>query len=141
MGAVVALAVASSAERIGAVVAESPYHNLEQSLRRHVRLFYPWLPNIPFGWYLSSTYRMRFGVWPRRIDCRRFAARLTPRPLLLIGGSEDIRVPVAWMEEVFASAQAPKQLWIVEGAGHLDAFSKESSGYVERVAKLLSNCL
>lgn len=134
MGGAVTLMVAARDERIGAVAAESPYADLDESIGRHLTLLYP-LPRAPFLWYALATYRLRFGVWPRRVSPRTSAARLSPRPLLLIQGAEDPRMPLAETERILAEAGTPKQLWVVDGAGHLESFAINPAAYVQRLAR------
>ena len=38
--------------------------------------------------------------------------------VLVVGGSEDPFVPRAMTESFYASARAPKELYLIEGAGH-----------------------
>lgn len=87
LGGAVALMVAARDERLGAVAVDSPYDNLEASLRHHLKLLYPMLPRIPFHWFVLSAYRLRFGVWPRRLSPEACASTLSLRPLLLIQGA------------------------------------------------------
>jgi fermentation-respiration switch protein FrsA (DUF1100 family) len=47
-----------------------------------------------------------------------YIARISPRPLLLVNGSEDDTVEVFRARKLYARAGEPKQLAIVEGAGH-----------------------
>ena len=49
------------------------------------------------------------------IDC---IAQISPRPLLLVHGSQDETVNVSHAHRLYARAGEPKQLAIVEGAGH-----------------------
>ncbi len=51
----------------------------------------------------------------RPIDC---IAQISPRPLLLVHGSQDETVNVSHARRLYAQAGEPKQLAIVEGAGH-----------------------
>ncbi|MFC1964330.1 alpha/beta hydrolase, partial [Chloroflexota bacterium] len=44
--------------------------------------------------------------------------RIAPRPLLLVHGSDDETVPVAHARLLYERAGEPKQLVIIEGAGH-----------------------
>ena len=89
MGGSVALMVASRDERLGAVAVDSPYTDLEETLGRHLTLMYP-LPRVPFLWCVLATYRLRFGVWPRKLSPTQSASRLSPCALLLIHGAHDI---------------------------------------------------
>ena len=47
-----------------------------------------------------------------------YIARISPRPLLLVHGDHDETVSVDDARELYAKAGEPKQLVIVEGAGH-----------------------
>ena len=130
MGAAVALLVAADDERLGAVAADSPYTNLDASISRHLRLLYPWLPLIPFRWFVLLTYRLRFGVWPRRVSPATAITReLRSRPVLFIYGAADIRTPLNEIRPLI-SPKDGQDLWVVEGAGHLEAFSSDPEAYV-----------
>jgi fermentation-respiration switch protein FrsA (DUF1100 family) len=143
MGAAVALMVAARDERIAAVAVDSPYTRLDEALRHHLKLYYPLLPTRPFLWYILATYRLRFGVWPRRLSPIDSAAALSPRPLLIIQGTNDPRVPLAGTQRMFARAGGPKELWIVEGAehDHVASFSRDPEGYRVRVVRFFSTFL
>jgi dipeptidyl aminopeptidase/acylaminoacyl peptidase len=47
-----------------------------------------------------------------------YVAGISPRPLLLVHGSKDETVAVSQAHKLYAQAGEPKQLAIVEGAGH-----------------------
>ena len=134
MGGAVALMVAARDERIGAVAADSPYASLDDSIGQHLALMYPLLPKVPFLWFLLATYRLRFGVWPRTVSPQEGAAHLAPRPLLLIQGGQDPRMPIAATERILAAASGPKDLWVVQGADHLEAFATYPAEYLSRLA-------
>jgi hypothetical protein len=44
--------------------------------------------------------------------------RVAPRPLLVIHGMDDRRITQTQVGRLFAAAQEPKLLWLVEGATH-----------------------
>jgi len=46
------------------------------------------------------------------------AARLAPRPLLLVHGEDDTRLPAACSQQIYDWALDPKQLLLYPGAGH-----------------------
>ena len=140
MGASVGLMVAARDERIGAVAADSPYTTLEETLGRHLTLMYP-LPRLPFLWFMDATYRLRFGVWPVRISPLESAAALSPRPLLLIQGGQDLRMPVEGARRIFERAGQPKELWVIEGAGHLEGYSLNPAAYNARLAAFFRSSL
>ena len=141
MGGAVALMVAARDERIGAVAVDSPYTSLDESLGRHLTLMYPWAPAIPFRWFVLSAYRLRFGVWPSALSPLRSAAALAHRPLLIIQGERDDRMPPEGAREIYAAAGDPKQLWVSEGAGHLEAFSRHPEAYRETLVQFFESSL
>lgn len=141
MGGSVALMVAARDERIGAVAADSPYTNLDESIERHLGLMYPFLPKIPFHWFLRSTYRLRFGVWPQQVSPEEGARQLSRCPLLLIQGAEDPRMPREGAERMFTSAARPKELWIVEGAAHLEGYAVNPQAYLRRLGQFFEASL
>ncbi|MCI0458812.1 MAG: alpha/beta hydrolase [Gemmataceae bacterium] len=133
MGGAVAIMVAARDERIGAVAVDSPYSSLEETLGRHLTLMYP-VPKMPFLWFVLATYRLRFGIWPGRVSPQASAAGLSPRPLLLIHGAQDARMPLTGAKRLLGGAGEPKELWVVEGADHLGGFAADPSAYHARLA-------
>lgn len=133
MGGAVALLVAARDERLGAVALDSPYTNLQDAFARQLALLYPLLPCVPFLWFLLATYRMRFGVWPRHVSPHTAVAALHPRPLLLIQGGQDARTPPEDTRRLYAAAGDPKDLLMVEGAGHLEAYAVDPHIYLRRL--------
>jgi fermentation-respiration switch protein FrsA (DUF1100 family) len=53
-------------------------------------------------------------------------ASLSPLPLLLIHGDQDMVVPVHHSQQLFALAKEPKEIWIVPGAGHIQSLNQEA---------------
>jgi dipeptidyl aminopeptidase/acylaminoacyl peptidase len=66
---------------------------------------------------------------------------ISPRPLLMITGSRDDDTPVPVMEELYAMAGEPKQLWIVPGADHGGYFSTAPAEYEARVIAFLDQTI
>lgn len=59
------------------------------------------------------------------------------RPVLIIHGTTDTTVPVAEAHTLYQSANDPKELYLVEGAGHNDVASEAGRQYGERVRSWL----
>ena len=140
MGAAVGLMVAARDERIGAVAADSPYTDLKASLGHHLTLMYP-LPRVPFVWFVLATYRLRFGVWPSRMSPLEAVATLSPRPLLLIQGEQDPRMPLEAAKKLFEKAREPKTLWVIRGTGHLQGFAANPQAYLDHLTSFFNSSL
>lgn len=141
MGGAVALMVAARDERLGAVAVDSPYPSLEETIGRHLRLLYPWAPKIPFLWMILATYRLRFGVWPARVSPEHAVARLSPRPVLLINGAQDPRMPPDGIRRIHGRVGEPKELWLIEGAGHLEGYAMDPEAYRDRLVQFFTSSL
>jgi fermentation-respiration switch protein FrsA (DUF1100 family) len=140
MGAAVALMLAAKDERLGALVLDSPYAGLEETLSRQMRLIYP-LPRQPFSWFLKTTYRFRFGVWPSRISPQNSAAYLGARPLLVIHGGNDPLVPVDDARRIIAAASGSRDLWTPQDAGHLESYKLQPEAYMSRLVRFFQTAL
>jgi dipeptidyl aminopeptidase/acylaminoacyl peptidase len=92
------------------------------------------LPAFPF-----SPITVRISEW--RIGQSVAAARpidvvgqISPRPLLIIHGADDVQVPPTHSERLYAAAGEPKTLWLVPGAGHgLNTWEVAQAEYERRV--------
>jgi fermentation-respiration switch protein FrsA (DUF1100 family) len=61
---------------------------------------------------------LRLGAWLPRADPIRWVGKIAPRALFIIHGGLDPYVSLAEVQELYAKANEPKQLWIVPEAGH-----------------------
>ena len=59
-------------------------------------------------------------------------------PVLIASGSEDRHTPWPETEHLFAAAQAPKALWKVEGAAHVDLHAFAPAQYQQQVLAFLA---
>jgi fermentation-respiration switch protein FrsA (DUF1100 family) len=60
---------------------------------------------------------------------------LAPIPFLLIHGEEDEIVPPEHSKRLYAAAAEPKEIWVVPGAGHIQALKERAMR--ERLAAFL----
>ncbi|MGI3902095.1 MAG: alpha/beta hydrolase [Janthinobacterium lividum] len=62
-------------------------------------------------------------------------------PVLILGGDLDRATPPSDTRALYAAAPGPKQLWLVEGAGHVDLAVAAGSDYERRVLPFLASQL
>jgi fermentation-respiration switch protein FrsA (DUF1100 family) len=58
------------------------------------------------------------GYSRRQVRPQDVIAQISPRPLILLHGSEDRRITQNQAMRMFAAAEEPKSMWLVEGANH-----------------------
>lgn len=62
-------------------------------------------------------------------------------PVLVIAGAEDRHTALAQSRRLFTRAQAPKELWEIAGAGHVDFHQVARDEYEARVGALFDKTL
>lgn len=136
LGAAMALGAAAEDDQrsIAAVIADSPYGNLTTAALRYVTAFgcipkfVAWPTALVMLGVAKRAHRIEFKHcnpvdWARRIRC----------PVLLIHGAADWRIPPDESRCIFDQIASRKDLWLVEGAGHTQAFARNPHEYVRRL--------
>ncbi len=115
---------------IRGLAVESAFASYRDIAREKLSDFWlTWPLQYPLSWLISDRYSPAAAV-----------AQISPIPLLIIHGDDDPIVPVANGIRLFALAREPKQLWIVPGGGHIEAFRHQSyrDRFVAWLQKVLS---
>ncbi len=113
VGATSALWSATRNPQIGAIVAVAPFKPAEIWAANRPAL----LPRSALAW-MQRVVEWRKGISLEAIDLTRLIPRIAPRPILLIHGSHDERIPLSQVQELFAAAGKPKALWVIQGETH-----------------------
>jgi alpha-beta hydrolase superfamily lysophospholipase len=114
VGAASAILSAARNPEVGAVVAVAPFTcvaEIWQTNRPRV------VPRFLLDWTLWVIERTR-GFRREKICPVQVVNQIAPRPLLMIHGTDDRRITVQQVRSIFAAAEEPKALWLVEGATH-----------------------
>ncbi len=72
----------------------------------------------------------------RELASQDWIAKISPRPLLMIGGAEDTLITPEQVKALFERAKEPKKLVIIEGADHV--FTKKRRTLVKKVTSWLN---
>jgi hypothetical protein len=114
---------------IRALVVESAFASYRQIAREKLADFWlTWPLQYPLSWTVSDEYSPSDAV-----------AGVSPIPLLIIHGDQDPIVPVDHGKRLFELARIPKQLWVVPGGGHIQAFQHQT--YRDRFVAFLTEVL
>ncbi len=114
VGAVSIILSAARNTDIHAVVAASPFNNMEEVWETNRPLIFP-RPLMDLSMRLSE---LRKGYTRDQIRPEDVIANIAPRHILLIHGSEDKRITYEQALRLYEAAQEPKRMWLVEGASH-----------------------
>jgi len=130
-GAIAIYNVAHSPYRqnIRGLAVESAFSGYRGIAREKLGSFWlTWPLQYPLSWLVSDRYSPADAV-----------AGISPIPLLIIQGDRDPIVTVGNARSLFELAREPKELWVVPGGGHIQAFQRET--YRDRFVAWLKQVL
>lgn len=131
-----AIALAQLPYPPSAVVLESVYPTIEEALANRLKLHLG-----PFGPALTPLLvwqlPLRLGVSPEQLRPIAGVTRLAA-PLLVISGASDQHTTRSETLRLFEAAPEPKELWVIEGAAHVDLHRFDPQAYESRVGAFLA---
>jgi hypothetical protein len=140
MGAAIALQSAAVEPRIEGVVAEDPFANLREASYDYAGMELSPLLGMtlfrPATISGMSEIARDGGFQPDDVSPEE-AVATRPFAVLLICGTRDHRIPCRHAERIYKNALGPKELWIVNGAGHAAALGHAPMEYENRVIAFL----
>lgn len=132
MGAAVVLLAATQSQDMAAIVADSSFVTLDSVLERGLP-FLRYAPGLLRRSFLLPLAEAVLGLRASRVRPIEAVQALGHMPILFIHALEDRLVPSTDSEALYAAAQGPKELWLVEGADHCMARFLYPEEYLERV--------
>jgi alpha-beta hydrolase superfamily lysophospholipase len=137
MGAAIALVSAPDLP-VAAVVADAAYAQIAHPIANRMReVGYP-LGSLGARAVLVGAGIRAGGTLPSPIDR---VAEIAPRAVLFIAPREDQLIHAEQSVQLFEAAGKPKELYVVEGAGHAEAWSMAGTAYEQRVLAFLDRYL
>jgi len=131
MGAAVAIQVAAIDDRVVALVAESGFATLrtifDDYQKRMIKLPWHYLRNLVIVRSEHLAHFKASAVSPLE------AVRSVHVPLFILHGTADTLIDARYSSMVFANANEPKELWLIEGAKHNDMAEVGGEEYRKRV--------
>jgi hypothetical protein len=140
MGAAIALQSAAVEPRIEGVIAEDPLADLREVSYDYTGLH--WSPLLgktlfrPAAIAGMAALAKAGGFDPDDVSPERAVAE-RPFAVLLICGTRDRTIPCRHAERIYRAARGPKELWIVQGAGHASALGRDPAEYERHVIQFL----
>lgn len=128
--------LASPPLHVDALVIESVYPSIDKAAANRLHR-YLGAPGSAVEPLLLAQLRPRIGVGAEVLRPIDHVANVTC-PLLVISGAKDRYTTLADTRALFAAAHAPKQLWLVDGAGHVDLCRFGGEAYRRRVLDFMA---
>src|SRR6266699_3068100 len=137
MGASSAILGAKQCPGFAAIVSDSSFLSFRETVAHHLGLIFR-LPAFPIANLVVAITALRVGFNPDDGDVES-AIRQINIPILFIAGSADRRMPPALAQQLFtASRNSLKEILIVPGAGHGEAFSTDRQTYLNSIYRFLA---
>jgi fermentation-respiration switch protein FrsA (DUF1100 family) len=140
MGAAATIQAAARCPDIAVVVSDSAYASFLDAARYSFRLITR-VPPFPFANMAAQWGKVIVRIDPGRLRPVDVIGQISPRPILLMHGTLDEIVPVEHVHSLFSAAEEPKELWIAEGAHHVEARDDDPERYYAKVEQFLGQTL
>jgi uncharacterized protein len=132
MGGATAIMAAEDDPHIKAIVADSAFADIADMIRPGLAAFVgpraAWLAKL-IVFYAETM----MGVKADELRPMRSAAKMGPRPILIIHGDQDQLTAPSSAHKLYEAAQGPKELWMVPETSHGAAPSVAPEEYTERI--------
>ncbi|MBP2099662.1 alpha/beta hydrolase [Enterococcus rivorum] len=122
-------------KNVKAIVEDCGYSSADAELAYQLKDMFG-LPKFPLVQVTSLITKIRAGYFFGEANA---VAQLKKNktPMLFIHGDADKFVPFSMLTAVYEATDAPKEKYVVPGAGHAKAYSKDKEKYKEKVASFL----
>jgi pimeloyl-ACP methyl ester carboxylesterase len=143
LGAFSVVMAAAEDLEVAAVICDSGFRNLRDSVAHHIRLFRRWrwwlraIPTWPLTDEVLFWMERKGGFDPDAADVLSAAARIEGRPALFVSNSDDQRMPKEIAFELQAAAGPAAEVLIVPGQTHGRAWRDGTAAYQAAAASLL----
>jgi dipeptidyl aminopeptidase/acylaminoacyl peptidase len=140
LGGASVLRAASRLPQIAGVVAQCAYSSLEDNIAEGVQRF-TGLPAFPFAPLIIFFGERESGARIAEVRPIDDAARLAPRPLLLMHGDRDGLIDIANSERLLAAAGESAELVVFPGADHGALHLQDAPRFAEALRAFLARTL
>jgi fermentation-respiration switch protein FrsA (DUF1100 family) len=122
-----------------AMILEGVYSTVERAIENRLKMQFGRLGALGTP-MLTCQLPLRLGIRAaqlRPVD----AIRRVRCPVLVMGGTRDEHTVAEETRSLFDAAPEPKELWMVEGAGHVDLYDYAGAEYERRILAFLGKYL
>lgn len=138
MGATISIGYAAENPGIRALISDCAFSSVSDTVATSIR-FFTGLPPFPFAPAILFWTERAIGGKVEDIDAKKWIARISPRPVLVMQGGADRVVSADSGAKLFEAAGQPKELWFEPSVGHAEflkskpvEFEQRLTGFFER---------
>jgi fermentation-respiration switch protein FrsA (DUF1100 family) len=132
MGGTIAIGHAAENPGIRALVSDCAFSSVADTVGTSIK-FFTGLPAFPFAPAITFWVERAIGGSMEDIDAKRWIARISPRPVLLMQGGADHVVSPESGRKLFDAAGEPKELWFEPDVGHAEFLKMKPKEFEERL--------
>ncbi|MDP4162653.1 MAG: alpha/beta hydrolase [Bacillota bacterium] len=121
------------------IIEDSGYTSVKAELSHQLKYLYH-LPAFPIMDITSAITKIRAGYTFDEASALE-SVKKNKLPLFIIHGDKDELVPTEMAHEIYNAATSEKELWIVHGAGHTEAYTIAEEEYQKRLKAFLDRAL
>lgn len=133
------LVLAAPDQPLSAIVLESMYSTITEAVANRLELAVGRVAR-PLTPLLTWQLPLRLGIWPSELEPVKVLASLRI-PVLIAAGDRDLHTTLAETKRLYAIAAQPKELWIAEGAAHVDLYAFAPETYQSKISGFLGKYL
>lgn len=139
-GGMLAIQYTAQNQNIKAVVADSAFSSLDDTVSTSVTYFTD-LPAFPFAPLIVYWAERETGFKTEDIDATKWIAQISPRPVFLMQGGADVVISANSGQRLYDAAGEPKELWFEPDLGHVDFDSEMADEFERRVVEFFDHYL
>jgi fermentation-respiration switch protein FrsA (DUF1100 family) len=140
MGGFISIGFAAENPGIRALVSDCAFSSVSDTVATSIR-FFTGLPPFPFAPAIVFWTERAIGGRVDDIDAKRWIAKISPRPVLLMQGGADRVVSADSGAKLFEAAGQPKELWFEPDVGHAEFLKTKPAEFERRLTKFFEEHL
>lgn len=121
------------------IIEDSGYTTVKAELTHQAKYLYH-VPEFPIIEVTSLITKLRAGYTFEEASALE-SVKKNKLPLFIIHGDKDDLVPTGMAKELYNAATSKKEMWIVPGAGHTEAYTIAEAEYQKRLKAFLDSAL
>ena len=141
MGGAVAIMKSGELPEIKAIVISSTFMRFKTVIWNNFKEYLKGLPFFPLGYLVIWVIKFRTGIYYPKINPINYIHKLKSRPLMVIHGEHDKKIPVSEATEFLKAAPWLKEYWVAKNAGHDDLLIISHQEYKNKILSFFNQYL